>query len=125
MKDKTLVKGLRKRPTYDKLVGYLDGEQDKIKWPDRLATQFQNSDQISNLVDSDGEGWFKQTQKQMRNFTQQQVNEYCLKQIYSHNKHINKNDQNKWYLRERKKASTRGQTDHVTIHKYSILPIQI
>ena len=79
MKDKSLVKGLRKRPTYDKLVGYLDGGQDQIKWPDRLATQLHNSYQISNLVDSDGEGWFKQDQKQMRNFTQQQVNEISLK----------------------------------------------
>ena len=62
------------------MVGYLDGGQQTIRYPDRLATQLQNSYQISNLVDSDGEGWFKQNQKQMRNFTQQQVNEILLKE---------------------------------------------
>ncbi len=79
MKDKTLLKGLRTRATYDKLAGYLDGRQETIKYPDRLATQLQNSYQISNLVDSDGEGWFKQNLKQMRNFTEQQVQDIVNK----------------------------------------------
>ena len=41
MKDKTRFKGLRKKATYDRLVGYLDGKQERIKYPDRLATQFE------------------------------------------------------------------------------------
>ena len=66
----TLSNGLRKRATYDSLVGYLDGRQERIKWPDRLATQLQNSYQISNLVDSEGKGWFQENKEQMRNFTE-------------------------------------------------------
>ena len=75
----TILNGLRKRPTYNSLVGYLNGEQDKIKWPDRLATQLQNSYEISNLVDSDGEGWLSQNREQMRNFAEQQVKDILFK----------------------------------------------
>ena len=47
MKDKQLT-GLRKKATYNSLVNYLDGGQETIKYPDRLATQIQNSHQMSN-----------------------------------------------------------------------------
>jgi hypothetical protein len=39
MKDTYRLKGLRQIATYDSLVGYLDGKQERIKYPDRLATQ--------------------------------------------------------------------------------------
>jgi hypothetical protein len=39
MKDQTLLKGLRNKATYDSLTGYLDGGQERIKYPNRLATQ--------------------------------------------------------------------------------------
>jgi alpha-galactosidase/6-phospho-beta-glucosidase family protein len=74
-----ILNGMRKRPTYDSLVGYLDGEQERIKWPDRLATQLQNSYQISNLVDSEDKGWFQENKEQMRNFTEQQVKDILIK----------------------------------------------
>ncbi len=45
MKDKALA-GLRKY-TYNSLVRYLDGGQETIKYPDRLATQLKNSHQMS------------------------------------------------------------------------------
>ena len=45
--------GLKLRPTYDELVNQ---KQDKIKLPNRLATQLRNSNQLSNLLDGDGEG---------------------------------------------------------------------
>ena len=35
----TILNGLRKRTTYDSLVGFLDGGPERIKYPDRLATQ--------------------------------------------------------------------------------------
>ncbi len=79
MKDKTLLKGLRTRATYDKLAGYLDGGQETLKYPDRLATQLQNSYQISNLVDSEGKGWFQENKEQMRNFTEQPVKDILIK----------------------------------------------
>ncbi len=75
----TISNGLRKRATYDSLVGYLDGRQERIKWPDRLATQLQNSYQISNLVDSEGKGWFQENKEQMRNFTEQQIKDILIK----------------------------------------------
>ncbi len=75
----TILNGLRKRTTYDSLVGYLDGGQEIIKYPDRLATQLQNSYQISNLVDSEGKGWFQENKEQIRNFTEQQVKDILIK----------------------------------------------
>jgi len=33
-----MFNGLRKRDTYDSLTGYLDGGQERIKYPNRLAT---------------------------------------------------------------------------------------
>jgi hypothetical protein len=40
MKDQSLFKGLRKKATYDSLTGYKDGGQERIKYPNRLVTQF-------------------------------------------------------------------------------------
>ena len=38
MKDKSLT-GLRKKATSNSVVNYLDGGQETIQYPDRLATQ--------------------------------------------------------------------------------------
>ena len=48
--------GLQLRPTYDELVNYVANKQDKIKLPNRLAKQLRNSNQLSSLLDGDGEG---------------------------------------------------------------------
>ena len=48
--------GLKLRPTYDELVNYVANKQDKIKLPNRLAKQLRNSNQLSNLLDGNGEG---------------------------------------------------------------------
>jgi hypothetical protein len=79
MKDKQLT-GLRKKATYNSLVGYLDGGQETIKYPDRLAMQIQNSHQMSNLLNDEGETWLGQNKEQSRNFTQQQVKEILIKE---------------------------------------------
>ena len=78
MKDK-LVTGLRRKATYDSLVHYLDGGQETIKYPDRLAMQIQNSHQMSNLINDEGESWLGQNKEQSRNFTRQQVKEILIK----------------------------------------------
>jgi hypothetical protein len=70
--------GLRKRPTYNSLVGYLDGGQEYIQYPDRLATQLQNSYELNDLLDNEGRGWFQENKEQMRNFTEQQVNDILI-----------------------------------------------
>ncbi len=72
--------GLRKRDTYDRLTGYLDGGQERIKYPDRLATQLRNSHELSDLLDSEGKGWFEENKVQMRRFTEQQVHDIVVKE---------------------------------------------
>jgi hypothetical protein len=78
MKDKALA-GLRKKDSYNSLVRYLDGGQERMQYPYRLATQFKNSHQMSNLVDIEGKSWFEENKTQMRNFTKQKVKELVSK----------------------------------------------
>ncbi len=80
MTNNNMLKGLRKRDTYNSLVGSLDGGQERMMYPDRLATQLKNSHQMSNLVDSEGKSWFQENKAQMRNFTEQQVHEVVVKE---------------------------------------------
>ncbi len=54
------MEGLRRKDTYDGLVGYLDSGQERIKYPNRLATQLRNSHEILNLLDSEGKGWLEE-----------------------------------------------------------------
>ena len=46
--------GLRERPSYDQLIGYLQGGQEKIKYPDRFAKRVRETPQLSNLLDGEG-----------------------------------------------------------------------
>jgi hypothetical protein len=80
MTNNNLFKGLRKRDTYNSLVGYLDGGQEQMRYPNRLATQLANSYQLSNIVDIEGKSWFQENKEQMRNFTEQQVQDRVLKE---------------------------------------------
>ena len=41
--------GLRKKPTYDSLIDYIQNKQPTLKYPDRLATQIMNSRELGNL----------------------------------------------------------------------------
>ena len=41
--------GLRKKPTYDSLIDYIQNKQPILKYPDRLATQIMNSRELGNL----------------------------------------------------------------------------
>jgi hypothetical protein len=58
-------------------------------YPNRLATQLNNSHQMSNFVDDEGKGWFQENKDQMRNFTQQQVKEVLIKENLRPVKHFN------------------------------------
>ena len=80
MRSNHMFYGLRKRDTYDSLTGYLDGGQERIKYPDRLATQLRNSHELSDLLDSEGKGWFEENKEQMRRFTEQQVHDIVAKE---------------------------------------------
>ena len=72
--------GLRKRDTYDSLTGYLDGGQERIKYPNRLATQLRISHELSDILDSEGKGWFEGNKEQMRRFTEQPVQDIVMKE---------------------------------------------
>ena len=46
--------GLRERPSYDELIGYLEYGQEKINYPDRFFKQLRETPQLSNLLDGEG-----------------------------------------------------------------------
>ena len=46
--------GLRERPSYDELIGYLEYGQEKITYPDRFFKQLRETPQLSNLLDGEG-----------------------------------------------------------------------
>jgi hypothetical protein len=54
--------GLRKKPTYDSLIDYIQNEQPNIKYPNRLATQITNSREMTKL---DGLGMVGLEQQQL------------------------------------------------------------
>ena len=59
MKKKITLEGSKKKDTYESLVEYLDGGQETINYPDRLATPLRNSHEISNIIDGEGLGWLE------------------------------------------------------------------
>ena len=58
--------GLRKKKTYDELIDYVMNKQEKIQYPDRTAKLLRNSPQLSNLLDSNGEGLLEMEEQQKR-----------------------------------------------------------
>ena len=48
------MQNLRRKPTYNELINYLEFEQPKIKYPDRRATFLRNSPYLSQF---DGDSW--------------------------------------------------------------------
>ena len=48
------MESLRRKPTYDELINYLEFEQPKIKYPNRYATFLRNSPYLSQF---DGQSW--------------------------------------------------------------------
>ena len=56
--------GLRKKKTYDELIDYVMNKQEKIQYPDRTAKFLRNSPQLSNLLDSNGEGLLEMDEQQ-------------------------------------------------------------
>ena len=81
------MQSLRKRPTYNEVVNYLENEQPKIKYPDRRATFLRNSPYLSQF---DGDSWIDLEEQE------QDINKEKLKQ-----------------LQVRELAASRGQTNRV------------
>ncbi len=69
------MEGLRKRPTYNQVVDYLENEQPKIKYPNRTASFLRNSPYLSQF---DGDSWID-LEEQESNITKEQLKEAEVK----------------------------------------------
>ena len=58
--------GLRERPSYDELIGYLEYGQEKITYPDRFFKQLRETPQLSNLLDGEGFSVNDMNEQQMK-----------------------------------------------------------
>ena len=70
-------KGLKQRQSYDEIVDYLNNKQEKIIFPTRLAKSLRNSNQLSNLLDGDGEGLINM-ELQQQNIIKEQQKEHAI-----------------------------------------------
>ena len=66
--------GLRKKPTFNEIVGYLETEQQTLKYPDRTATRIKNDPYYTNL---DGQGGLSLTE-QSKNLQKEQMRQLEL-----------------------------------------------
>ena len=57
------MQSLRKRPTYNELIDYLENKQPVIKYPDRRATFLRNSPYLSQF---DGDSWIDLDEQENR-----------------------------------------------------------
>ena len=58
--------GLREKPSYDELIGYLEYGQEKITYPDRFFKQLRETPQLSNLLDGEGFSANDMNEQQMK-----------------------------------------------------------
>ena len=71
--------GLKKQKTYDELINNLNNKPLKLRSPNRIATQLRNSNQLSNLLDGNGEGLINM-ELQQQHIIQEQQNNTLLQQ---------------------------------------------
>lgn len=74
---------LRKRPTYNEMVNYLENEQPKIKYPDRRASFLRNSPYLSQF---DGDDSFIGLEEQENNIAKQRILEEEVKRLSAESK---------------------------------------
>jgi len=67
--------GLRKKPTYDELVEYIDEDKDKIRYPNRAAKQLREAPELAFL---DGEGLLE-IEQQQQNIVKAQQKEQAIR----------------------------------------------
>jgi len=67
--------GLRKKPTYDELVEYIDEDKDKIRYPNRAAKRLRESPELAFL---DGEG-LVEIEQQQQNIVKAQQKEQAIR----------------------------------------------
>ena len=74
---KFIEESLRKRPTYDEVIDYIENKQPKIKYPDRTATFLRNSPYLSQF---DGDSWID-LETQENNIEREKMKEAEVKRI--------------------------------------------
>ena len=73
------MQSLRKRPTYNELIDYLENKQPVIKYPDRRATFLRNSPYLSQF---DGDSWIDLDEQENR-INKEKMKELMLKEFAS------------------------------------------
>ena len=56
-----MIEGLRRKPTYEEVIDYIENDPDKIKYPNRAANDLRNTFQLSQ-VDGMGRAILEQQQ---------------------------------------------------------------
>jgi len=79
---KFIEESLRKRPTYDEVIDYIENKQPKIKYPNRTATFLRNSPYLSQF---DGDSWID-LETQENNIERERLKESAIKRITAENK---------------------------------------
>ena len=75
------MQNLRKRPTYNELINYLEVEQPKIKYPDRTATILRNSHYLSQF-----DGNLLDLEEQEKNIEKEKLKESEIRKIAAETK---------------------------------------
>ena len=73
------MENLRRKPTYDELINYLELKQPKIKYPNRNATFLRNSPYLSQF---DGDSWIDM-EEQQNNINKEKLKEMEVQRIAS------------------------------------------
>ena len=75
------MQNLRKKPTFNELINYLEVEQPKIKFPDRTATFLRNSHYLSQF-----DGNLLDLEEQEKNFEKEKLKESEIRKIAAETK---------------------------------------
>ena len=70
------MNNLRKKPTFNELINYLEIEQPKIRYPDRTATFLRNSHYLSQF-----DGNLFDVEEQQKEITKEQIRETEIRNV--------------------------------------------
>ena len=78
------MENLRRKPTYNELINYLEFEQPKIKYPNRDATFLRNSHYLSQF---DNDSWID-LEEQEQNIEKEKLKEAEVRKIQRKHKEL-------------------------------------
>jgi len=62
-----MTDGLKRRPTYEEAVDYIENDKDKIEYPDRTAKELRNTFELSQLDGWVCDSWNNSNSKKSKN----------------------------------------------------------